>query len=190
MLGADGARVGGRRGGSIVVGSRQTPQTRRHVVRQGERGDTFFIVMLGTALVLFSPGAGQADRVLARLGADGFFGELALLTDEPRSASIRADPAGGPLEVLKMSRADFQRLFAGSETLAQANSNLKERLAWEVLAGLPMFAGLDEEHLREVVENAKLVTSFSPRGHAPPTHRGDAAAGGPHWRRVAAIPPP
>ena len=128
------------------------------VINQGDIGDEFFIISSGRALVLFHVSDDQPDKVLAKIGANAFFGELALLTDEPRSASIVADPdADGPLELLKMVRGDFQRLFAGSDTLRSANSNLKERRAWEVLSGLGLFASLPEMVVRDVVSAMKIV---------------------------------
>ncbi|KAH8073794.1 cAMP-dependent protein kinase regulator [Aureococcus anophagefferens] len=58
------------------------------VINQGDIGDEFFIISSGRALVLFHVSDDQPDKVLAKIGANAFFGELALLTDEPRSASI------------------------------------------------------------------------------------------------------
>jgi CRP-like cAMP-binding protein len=59
------------------------------VVHQGEPGDAMYVVLAGTALVTLAT-EGGAEREVARLGRGEFFGEMALLTGEPRSASVTA----------------------------------------------------------------------------------------------------
>lgn len=144
------------RGAELFI--EETVECGSFVIRQGDIGDEFFIISSGSALVLFHSSHDAPDKVLAKIGAGAFFGELALLTDEPRSASIMADPDGeGPLEVLKMVRSDFQQVFALSATLRSANSNLKERRAWEVLSSLSLFSSLPEAVVRDMVGAMKIV---------------------------------
>jgi CRP-like cAMP-binding protein len=54
------------------------------IIRQGEAGDRFYVVESGE--VEFS----VDDRVIRTEGAGAFFGEIALLRDIPRTASVRA----------------------------------------------------------------------------------------------------
>jgi hypothetical protein len=58
------------------------------VVKEGEPGHEMFVVESGTVEVF--RGGGPAERRLLLLGAGDFFGEMALLDDQPRSASVRA----------------------------------------------------------------------------------------------------
>jgi small-conductance mechanosensitive channel/CRP-like cAMP-binding protein len=60
------------------------------VVRQGDEGDSLFLVASGRVDVsIHAPGAGPEQR-LATLGPGDYFGEMSLLTGAPRSATIRA----------------------------------------------------------------------------------------------------
>ncbi|MCP4250450.1 MAG: cyclic nucleotide-binding domain-containing protein [bacterium] len=78
------------------------------VFRQGEIGDRIYIVKTGEVEVIREqPPRGEV--VLARLGRGEYFGEMALLTDAPRNASVRA---ATELITLAIDRADFHRLFA------------------------------------------------------------------------------
>jgi small-conductance mechanosensitive channel/CRP-like cAMP-binding protein len=60
------------------------------VVRQGDEGDSLFLLASGRVDVLVrAPGSG-AQQALATLGPGDYFGEMSLLTGAPRSATIRA----------------------------------------------------------------------------------------------------
>jgi hypothetical protein len=59
------------------------------IVRQGERGDDFFLIRRGKVLVTMEdPSSGT--RKVNELGKADFFGDRALLRDEPRSATVTA----------------------------------------------------------------------------------------------------
>ena len=59
------------------------------IVRQGERGDDFFLIRRGKALVATEDGQ-SGSRQVNELGKGDFFGDRALLRDEPRSATVTA----------------------------------------------------------------------------------------------------
>lgn len=88
------------------------------LVRQGEPGETFYVVRQGRVSVLVAGADGRAVSV-AQLGPGAFFGEMSLLTGEARSATVRADTDA---IVLTVSKA----MFAG---LLQSDPALAERLA-------------------------------------------------------------
>ncbi len=74
--------------------------------RQGEPGDAFYLVAAGELGVYVAGGAEGEDRV-AVLGAGAPVGEMALLTNSPRSATIRAETESG---LLRLDRVRFLRL--------------------------------------------------------------------------------
>ncbi|MGD0672826.1 MAG: mechanosensitive ion channel family protein [Candidatus Binatus sp.] len=77
------------------------------LIRAGEQGDSMFIVRRGTAEVFAVTADGQT-RHIANYSRGDFTGEMALMTGDPRSASVRAIT---DLEVIEMDREGFARLF-------------------------------------------------------------------------------
>jgi NADH:ubiquinone reductase (H+-translocating) len=78
------------------------------VFREGDRGDWLYIVAEGEVEVFKNDGAG-APAPLRRLGPGECFGEIALVSDRPRSATVRAVCA---TRVLAVDREAFAALFA------------------------------------------------------------------------------
>jgi len=76
------------------------------VIKQGDPGDEFFVIKSGDAKVLVKDDKGQPQKV-AMLKAGDYFGENALLRDEPRTATICAESA---LSCYKIVRSKFQEL--------------------------------------------------------------------------------
>ncbi|MGE5104468.1 MAG: cyclic nucleotide-binding and patatin-like phospholipase domain-containing protein [Betaproteobacteria bacterium] len=75
--------------------------------REGDPGEDIYIVVNGRLRVTTPDGNGQ-ERVLEEVGRGGAVGEVALLTGEPRSASIRAIR---DTHLLRLSRAAFDELL-------------------------------------------------------------------------------
>jgi CRP-like cAMP-binding protein/Zn-dependent protease len=71
------------------------------VIQEGEPGDSFYLVESGQAEVI----VGGHRRSI--LGQGNYFGEIALLHDIPRTATVRALT---PLDVFKLGRQDFEAL--------------------------------------------------------------------------------
>jgi CRP-like cAMP-binding protein len=74
------------------------------VIRQGDVGEEFFLIAQGTATVVTQK-PGEPERQLVRLTAGEVFGEMALLTDEPRNATVRA---GEDMEAYCLSKGHFR----------------------------------------------------------------------------------
>ena len=60
------------------------------VIRQGEPGEHFYIVQSGTLEIFVKNKSGEETRVGSTLGPGSFFGELALMYNTPRAASIKS----------------------------------------------------------------------------------------------------
>lgn len=67
------------------TGKRRTYDAGAEIVKQGSTGTALYIVLSGTARVE------RDGEALGKLDAGDFFGELALIEEHPRSASVMAD---------------------------------------------------------------------------------------------------
>jgi putative peptide zinc metalloprotease protein len=114
----------------------------RTIIRQGERGDRFYIVQRGHVEVLQRDGRGVTE-VVERLERGDYFGEVALLNDAPRNATCRATV---PTELLSLSRADFERLVMMRFGLRGGVDRSIARV--ELLRQVPLFAGLDTRQIQ------------------------------------------
>jgi voltage-gated potassium channel len=81
------------------------------LVEVGQPGSGMFVLEEGTVEVRTPDGREW------ELGAGEFFGELALLTDHPRNARIRAKT---PVRCLAISRTDFSKLLEEEPEIAVA----------------------------------------------------------------------
>ncbi len=79
------------------------------IVRAGDAGSAFFVLLDGTARVVTSKGRAR------RLGSGDFFGEMALLDDSPRSADVVAD---GEVLTMTISRSAFGKLLRSEPALS------------------------------------------------------------------------
>ncbi|CAE7876904.1 xylA [Symbiodinium microadriaticum] len=76
------------------------------IIKQGARGEEFFVIRRGQAEVFVKKTNGQKEKI-ATLKAGDHFGEGALLRDEPRAATV---VALSDMHTLKIKRTDFQAL--------------------------------------------------------------------------------
>ena len=73
------------------------------IVRKGEPGDTFYVLVEGEARVTDENG-----KRLARLIPGDFFGEISLMDGGPRTATVVSET---PLTALALSRKDFRGML-------------------------------------------------------------------------------
>jgi putative ABC transport system ATP-binding protein len=81
------------------------------IIRQGDPGEKFYIVREGSADV-YRENPGGRDLV-ARLKEGEFFGETALITGEPRNATVVADT---DIDLYTLDRVEFRAAIDGSPT--------------------------------------------------------------------------
>lgn len=75
------------------------------IVRQGEPGQSMFLVARGEVSVVIEPGREE----VARIADGGYFGEMSLLTGDPRTATVLA---AGDVAVIELNADLFRRLGA------------------------------------------------------------------------------
>jgi CRP-like cAMP-binding protein len=94
--------------------------------RNGDQGDALYIVKHGQVEVLPEAGSpdGAMQKPIATLSDGQTFGEMALLTGNPRTATIRASTES---ELLSIGKDDFERLTRNDPELA----NVVRRLSYE-----------------------------------------------------------
>lgn len=88
------------------------------ITKQGESGDEFYIIEEGTAVVLQRRSPDAPEEEVGRLGRSDYFGEIALLFNRPRAATVKAQ---GPLKCLKLDRDCFERLLGPCVDILKRN---------------------------------------------------------------------
>ena len=103
------------------------------IVREGDAGDRFYIVVEGTVEV------SEGGRPLPALEAGGYFGEIALLRDLPRTATVTAKT---PVVLYALDREDFlAAVTSHAPSAAAAEDVVSARLAGVPVAGARLPAG-------------------------------------------------
>jgi CRP/FNR family transcriptional regulator, cyclic AMP receptor protein len=94
--------------------------TGQSLTEQGQRGREFFIVVEGAVSVT------RNGRKLADLGPGDWFGEIAILTFKPRTATVTAT---SPVRLLVISDRAFRRVVETTPRIAlKVLRNVAERL--------------------------------------------------------------
>lgn len=95
--------------------------------RQGDAGGSFYVIRSGRVAVTVA-GADGSPVTVAHLGPAAFFGEMSLLTGEPRSATVVAEE---DVEVLEVAKAVFALLLGADAVLAEKLGAVLEKRAGE-----------------------------------------------------------
>jgi CRP-like cAMP-binding protein len=111
------------------------------IVREGEPGDTMYLIERGT--VEISIGSGASARTLAGMSPGDYFGEMSLLAGDRRSATVTAV---SDVVVLQIGRAAFEKILAADPALLEpitqiaANRHAGQQAERAAAAALPPFA--------------------------------------------------
>ncbi len=96
------------------------------IVREGASGDSMFIIKNGNVEIRKKEKNLGVDLAIAALGTGACFGEMALLTGKPRSATVIAV---GATEVFVLEKKDFDSLLMEHPTMSLAlNKIVAERI--------------------------------------------------------------
>ncbi|XP_026191498.1 cAMP-dependent protein kinase regulatory subunit [Cyclospora cayetanensis] len=82
------------------------------IIREGQEGDTFYLLLDGEAEAI------KGGKVVMEYKRGGYFGELALLKNQPRAATVKAKTN---CKVAYMDRRSFKRLLGPLEALLMRN---------------------------------------------------------------------
>ncbi len=169
---------------TIILERRFVPEGAQ-IVKQGDSGNCAYLIQSGSVLV-FSEHKGKQVE-LARLGLGEIFGELALIFDEPRTASVRALEDCNLILLTrdtlkqKMERSDptikaimsmlTKRIVSTNNSLVNKKDNIEDmvettRIIYQnVLSGLPKDKQRTFENtvLPKLDEFLEAVSSFKGR---------------------------
>ena len=115
------------------------------IVTQGDEGDSFYLIQSGAVQVVVDSGAGNSE-VVAILGPRDWFGEMALFSGEPRSATIQSVKE---TKLWRLRREDWDELIEKHPTwLRQFCATLSKRLSYvdrQYATGREAYNSLAEE---------------------------------------------
>ena len=102
------------------------------VVKEGDPGDSLFIIVRGQVRVL-TKDANQREVLLANLGEGEFFGEIALITGKPRTATIITNTTS---ELLELTRKDYDAVVAKHPHVKQVVEDFHLKRAYKTIEAL------------------------------------------------------
>jgi CRP/FNR family cyclic AMP-dependent transcriptional regulator len=151
---------------AAVVTRKSTPRSTT-VMASGDVTDSLYIVLSGRLKVLMSDAEGK-EVILSILGPGEFFGEMGLLDDSPRSASVVSIE---PCELLSITKRDFKKCLAENFAMALAVMRGLVRRLREADRKIGSLALLDVYgrvarlllDMSETVEGEKIVTKRLPK---------------------------
>jgi CRP-like cAMP-binding protein len=142
-----------------------------HIITEGERGTSLFILVQGNVRVVHTPENGS-PRTLAEMGEGSFFGEMGLISDAPRVASVVATQDCTLLEVTREMLTTLSTRFPELEQVVRRF--YKDRLLENLLRSSPLFQPLSDGQKRAIaerfqsraVEPGTLLLQQGQRSHA------------------------
>jgi len=124
------------------------------IIRQGEKGDKFYILLNGKADVYIHKPGGSEIQV-SQLKPGQYFGEMALLGGGVRSATVKASQ-DGPASVVALDEKAFNSLINESRSLREELMGLVERR--NTYHQLQTLSSLDEHVLNSILKDNEPIT--------------------------------
>ncbi|MEM8651268.1 MAG: cyclic nucleotide-binding domain-containing protein [Pseudomonadota bacterium] len=109
---------------------RKTYKSGQDLFKQGDPGDAAYVIVDGSADVIIDTDAGEV--VVAEVGSNEFIGEISILCEVPRTATVRS--SSDNLETLKIKKEHFVGLITqvpdlGVEVMRELASRLSKTTA-------------------------------------------------------------
>jgi CRP/FNR family cyclic AMP-dependent transcriptional regulator len=151
---------------AMVVTRKSAPRSTT-VMAGGDPTDSLYIVLSGRLKVMMSDAEGK-EVILSILGPGEFFGEMGLIDDEPRSATVITIE---PCELLSVAKRDFKKALAENFEMTQAVMRGLVRRLREADRKIGSLALLDVYgrvarlllDMAETVDGEKVVTKRLPK---------------------------
>jgi len=100
------------------------------ICKIGDPGDTMFIIISGGVDIIIQDQEGS-EQVVASSGSGDYFGEMALLTGEPRSATVRTTE---PSEMFLLVQKDFDVILEKFPSISLSMSKVVSKRLRETLS--------------------------------------------------------
>ncbi|MBA3397018.1 MAG: cyclic nucleotide-binding domain-containing protein [Deltaproteobacteria bacterium] len=127
-----------------------TLEAKEELFREGDQGDALYVIVEGEVSVLAE---GPPRVEMARLGPGSFIGEVALMTDQPRSATVIA---AQPSELLRIDRHTLSRVLGRhGDVLRAVLRFVRDRLVDRWMRTSPLFRPFNEQ------QRAELAAKFT-----------------------------
>jgi CRP-like cAMP-binding protein len=129
----------------------RTAQPGEVIIQEGGKGDSFFIIAQGKVHV--EKNADGKPLMLASLGDGAFFGEMALLSESPRTASVIVDE---PSQLFEISKSVLDQVTKEYSSVQQVLLRFyKQRLLANLMATSRIFKLLTSDQRKELIEKFK-----------------------------------
>ena len=140
----------------IAAASREeTFRTGNKILDIGDPGREVYLILDGTVQVLYPARSRKIE--LARLGRGEFFGEMSLLNEQPRSATVRA---ADEVKVLVLEKSEFRRVVREEAAVAY---RFLEALSNRIRDANEQISGLSEVAIRDPLTELLNRRAFEDR---------------------------
>ncbi|RLN73870.1 hypothetical protein BBJ28_00006597 [Nothophytophthora sp. Chile5] len=122
-----------------------------YIIRQGDDGNAFYIIVEGTVRCTSrTGGSAEPEKELMTLQRGNYFGEMALVLNEPRQANCIA---AGVVDCYVMDRTEFTTLLGPLRSLIDRQMRIR------VLRSVPLLSSLTDDEL-DILAHALNVVAF------------------------------